>query len=135
MNQKINERQGAGLIILAGLMGASGVALAARAAHGTGNQAIVNTAALFLIMHAATLLAVFASSLALVPLRPAIARALKACGWLLGLGTCLFSADLAWRGLENASLFAGAAPTGGMAMILGWILLAVSGALTYRQTL
>ncbi|MBV1702389.1 MAG: DUF423 domain-containing protein [Hyphomicrobiales bacterium] len=118
---------------LAGLMGASGVALAARAAHGTGNQAILNTAALFLIMHANALLAIFAGSLAMAALQPATARILTWCGWIMGLGACLFSADLAWRGLENASLFEGAAPTGGIAMILGWILLAVSGALIFRR--
>jgi uncharacterized membrane protein YgdD (TMEM256/DUF423 family) len=43
------------------------------------------------------------------------------------VGASLFSADIALRTMEGARLFPMAAPTGGTAMIVGWLLVAVSG--------
>jgi uncharacterized membrane protein YgdD (TMEM256/DUF423 family) len=105
----------------AGLMGAGGVALAASAAH-AGGGGMAETGALFLIMHAATLLGLlgFANAAA----REALGRALLICGFGLGCAASLFSADLAARALIGGRLFPFAAPIGGTGMILFWLALA-----------
>ena len=100
---------------LAGLMGAAGVALAARAAH-AGNDASLMTAALFLLIHAAAVTGI-------AGLAPAgrAGRWILAAALVLALGTVLFSADLAIRHFGGSRLFVMAAPAGGTLMILGWI--------------
>jgi len=115
---------------LAALMGAVGVALAAAAAHKGGGE-FAQTAAYFLILHAAALLGVAAAARGFSD-RPAFARALVAAGGVLGLGAILFSADIATRAFSGDRLFPMAAPTGGSLTILGWLALAavfVAGAL------
>ena len=109
------------LTACAGLMGAAGVALAARAAHG-GNDAGLMSAAMFLLIHAAAL-----PELAAVRGDGAAGKTMGLALAVLIAGTCLFSGDLALRGLAGAKLFANAAPIGGMAMILGWLAVAMSG--------
>jgi uncharacterized membrane protein YgdD (TMEM256/DUF423 family) len=104
----------------AALMGAAGVALGAAAAHG-GGEGLAQTAALFLILHAAALLGV--SAQARLETRPAFSRALAIGGYGLGLGATLFAADLAMRSFAGTRLFPFAAPIGGSAMILFWIIL------------
>ena len=103
-------------------MGAAGVALAAAAAHGEGDNSLARTAAQFLILHAAALLG-------LAALLPQIARdgprrALLVCSFGLGCAAILFSADLAARALAGGRLFPMAAPIGGTGMILFWLALA-----------
>ncbi|MGA2044472.1 MAG: DUF423 domain-containing protein [Roseiarcus sp.] len=115
---------------LAALMGAAGVALAAAAAHRGGGD-FAQTAAYFLILHAAALLGVAAAARGFSD-RPSLARALVAAGGALGLGAILFSADLATRAFSGDRLFPMAAPAGGSLTILGWLALAavfVAGAL------
>ena len=99
---------------LAGLYGAAGVALAAWASHRAGGE-ILMTAALFLLLHAAAMLAI-----ALAPAR----RALLWGASILATGVGLFSGDLALRLIANVKPLALAAPFGGMLMILGWLWLA-----------
>ena len=107
-------------IIASGICGAAGVALSAIAAHrdSTGQSA---TAAQMLLFHAPALLAF--ATLAPDRLRP----------WaflLLVSGVSLFATDLSVRGLLGWDrLFAMAAPAGGMMMIAGWLLLAISALL------
>ncbi|KMO27904.1 hypothetical protein VQ02_32385 [Methylobacterium variabile] len=109
------------LIALAGLAGALGVALSAAAAHIAGATSLA-TAAQFLLFHAPALLgtALLAGS---GRLPPALVRA---AGFALALGLALFSGDLSVRALAQQALFPMAAPSGGMILILGWILVAVA---------
>lgn len=102
-------------------MGAAGVILAAAAAH-TGGGGLAETAALFLILHAATLLGL--AALIGHMARDRLRRILTICGFGLGFAAILFSADLAMRALAGGRLFPMAAPIGGTGMILFWLALA-----------
>jgi uncharacterized membrane protein YgdD (TMEM256/DUF423 family) len=108
---------------LAALIGAGGVALAAAAAHREGGD-LARTAAYFLILHAAALLALAACAAAFAT-RRALAGAFLTVGAALALGTLIFSADLTSRAFEGSRLFPMAAPIGGSLMILAWLALAV----------
>ncbi len=99
------------LLAIAGLMGASGVALAAAGAHIGGEH--MATASTFLLVHAAAVAGLVA--------RPSQNRVLLAAGALLALGATLFAGDLALRALANVKLFAMAAPSGGIILMLGWL--------------
>jgi uncharacterized membrane protein YgdD (TMEM256/DUF423 family) len=102
-------------LLAAGLLGASGVALSAAAAH----QGIANvaTAASFLLMHAP-------AYLALSLLAGSKVRSLGS--WALLLGLLIFSGDLLARTYLGTRLFPMAAPSGGVLMIGGWLLIAAS---------
>lgn len=109
------------LVLFAGLLGAAGVSAAAAAAHLTGDPALA-TAAQFLMIGAVALAACAALGVSCGP------------GWsfadiggaLIGLGTALFSGALAARVLLDLSIFPMAAPTGGMVMIAGWLVLGLA---------
>ncbi len=105
--------------LVACLMGACGVALAAAGAHRSGNP-IVTTAAYFLLFHAAALV----GFCALLQSRRSLV--LASAGTMVALGATLFSGDLALRGLAEVTLVHMAAPTGGMLMIIGWLIAAVA---------
>ena len=107
---------------LAALMVAAGVALAAAATH-SGLGEMGQTAAYFLILHAAALIGLTACAHAFAA-DAAFARALLLAGAGLGLGAMLFSADLAHRAIAGSRFFPMAAPAGGSLMILGWLALA-----------
>ena len=103
------------LVFLGALAGAAGVALSAAAAHtGGGNMA---TAASFLLMHAPALLV-----LSLL----AATRVARYGGYLIALGLILFCGDLLARQFLGDRLFPYAAPSGGMMMIGGWLVVAIS---------
>lgn len=103
------------LIFAAGICGALGVTLAAISAHGgSPNMA---TAANFLFVHATALLVIGLTAF------NAVVRWAAA---VLFAGLLLFVGDLASRDFLDDRLFAMAAPTGGMLMILGWIGVAAS---------
>ena len=104
------------LAVLAALMGACGVALAAAATHVDGGD-LGRTAALFLILHAAALVAVCAHRAGPWP---------TVAGLLMAVGAILFSADLSTRAFVGARLFPYAAPIGGTTMILAWLALATA---------
>lgn len=105
------------VLAAAGLSGAAGVALAAAGAHVGGDN--LNTAAMFLLLHAAA-----AAGLA----RPPAPAGVLLPASVLIAGSVLFSGDLALRALAETKLFAMAAPTGGTVMIAGWLLLALAAA-------
>jgi uncharacterized membrane protein YgdD (TMEM256/DUF423 family) len=109
-------------LLLAGLIGALGVALSAMAAHG-GDTRLVGAAAAVCMAEAPALLAL---SIGWEKVRTALPASL-----LLGLGCLLFAGDLLYRHLNGAALFPMAAPTGGVMMILGWVAVA-AGALFRR---
>lgn len=107
-----------GLLVVAGLLGASGVAAAAASSHMVDSRNLSAIAAVFL-SHGPALLAVGLLGRS---------RSFAISGAILALGTLIFGADLALREFLSAPLFAGAAPIGGGLMILGWLGFALSGA-------
>jgi uncharacterized membrane protein YgdD (TMEM256/DUF423 family) len=102
------------LIVLAGMMGASGIVLAAAAAHAAPGAGL-DSAAYMLLLHA-TLSGVALLQLGLL-LRPLMFVILAA--WVLG--SALFSGDIALRAFTGHRLFALAAPTGGIILIVAWL--------------
>ncbi len=100
------------------LLAAAAVGLSAYAAHGVGDplaQARLNTAALYAFGHGAVLAVLGPASL------NAIGRAAL---YVLLLGVLLFSGSVA--GGVLAQWPTPLAPTGGTALMLGWVLLAIS---------
>jgi uncharacterized membrane protein YgdD (TMEM256/DUF423 family) len=109
------------LVVLSGLMGASGVVLAAVGAHvapGTG----LDGAAYMLLFHAAAVLGGAATVQQGLLWRPMAVVVLAA--WVVG--AILFSGDICLRALAGHRLFAMAAPTGGTILIAAWLALAVA---------
>ena len=109
------------LVVLAALSGLSGVALAAAAAHAPGGPNL-DTAARFLLIHAAALLGLAALA-GMGLLHPTVGRL---AGGALALGLVLFAGDLtlrAWRGVPLAPM---AAPAGGILLMIGWALVALA---------
>lgn len=109
------------LIVLAGLMGASGIILAAAGAHAVPNAGL-ESAAYMLLFHAAALLGGTALLRLGILWRPLLLVVLIA--WVVG--AALFSGDIALRAFSGHRLFAMAAPTGGMILIVAWLALAVA---------
>lgn len=109
------------LIVFAGLMGASGITLAAVGAHAVPDVGLDRAASL-LLFHAAALL----GGAALLQLgmlwRPLLLAVLIA--WVVG--AVLFSGDIALRAFSGHRLFAMAAPTGGIILIAAWVALAAA---------
>lgn len=98
-------------LLLAGVLGAAGVALSAMAAHGADPRPL-GTAAAACMAQAPALLAL---AIAWEKIRTApIAAA------LIGLGCLLFAGDLVFRARFGSGLFPMSAPTGGFMMIAGW---------------
>ncbi|WP_134497097.1 DUF423 domain-containing protein [Microvirga pakistanensis] len=108
------------LIVAAGFSGALGVGLSAAAAHITGGN--LTTAAQFLLFHAPGLLALSAL-IAAGAVHPTLAQI---AGYVLILGLILFCGDLSRRAFAGVALFPRAAPAGGILLMLGWVLVAVS---------
>lgn len=117
------------LLVIAGLMGATGITVAALGAHtylGAGFDAAAN----MLLFHAA----------AVVGLVAAIDRGLLArqIGLVaaagLVIGAVLFSADVTLPVFAGFELFPHAAPTGGVILIISWIVLAIAAALRPART-
>jgi uncharacterized membrane protein YgdD (TMEM256/DUF423 family) len=109
------------LVGLAALAGLLGVALSAAAAHAAGG-ANLETAARFLLVHAAALLGI-AALIGLGVVAPGVGRA-GALALIIGLA--LFCGDLSARALWSTPLFPRAAPTGGFLLMLGWALVALA---------
>jgi uncharacterized membrane protein YgdD (TMEM256/DUF423 family) len=115
------------LIVLAGLMGASGIMLAAAGAHAASGAGL-DSAAYMLLFHAAAVLGGAALVQQSVLWRPIMILVLAA--WVIG--GVLFSGDVALRAFAGSRLLPMAAPTGGIILIAAWIGLAAAaiGALT-----
>lgn len=111
-----------GIGFAAGLAGALGVATLAAGAHAV-TGANLDVAGQILLMHAAALLAL------------SLAGGLRGRGTaalLIVAGCLLFSGDLIFRAATARHLFPMAAPSGGIALILGWLTVAV-GAIVSRE--
>lgn len=105
------------LLLVAGLIGAGGVAAAAAASHAGDSRNLAAIAAICLA-HGPALLAV-----GLLTQNPRFHMA----GFILALGSVVFAGDLAIREWLGHSLFPGAAPLGGGAMLFGWLALGLVG--------
>jgi uncharacterized membrane protein YgdD (TMEM256/DUF423 family) len=108
-------------LFLAGLMGASGVGLAAAAAHGT-SAAGLDSAAWLLLFHATAVLGAGALASQHLLWRP-LALAAMTC---FVAGAALFAGDITMRTFAGQRLFPMAAPTGGTLLLIGWLVLAAA---------
>jgi uncharacterized membrane protein YgdD (TMEM256/DUF423 family) len=108
-------------ILLAGLMGASGIILAAAGAHAAPGAGL-DSAAYMLLLHATTVIGGVALVHQSLLWRPLMIIVLAA--WVLG--AVLFSSDIALRAFAGHRLFPMAAPTGGIILIGAWIGLAAA---------
>jgi uncharacterized membrane protein YgdD (TMEM256/DUF423 family) len=107
------------LLVVAGLMGAGGVILSALGAHAAQG---LEPAALMLLVHAPAVIAAMAAIH--VGLLHRVIGLVGAV--LIGLGAVLFAGEIALRALAQTKLFAMAAPSGGLMMIGGWLILSVA---------
>jgi uncharacterized membrane protein YgdD (TMEM256/DUF423 family) len=117
----VTDRVCRGLIVLAGLMGACGVALAALSAHG-GDATRLQPASAMLLFHASAVMG--AVALAGRRLAHAGLAIAAATGFVVAAG--LFSGDLTLRHFAGHGLFPFAPPTGGTLLIISWLVLALS---------
>lgn len=113
-------------LVLAGLMGATGIVLAAAGAHGAPGAGL-DSAASMLLFHAAAVVGGAALIQQGTLWRPLAIAVLAA--WVLG--AALFSGDIALRAFTAHRLFPFAAPTGGFILIGAW--LALAGAALLRS--
>ena len=117
------------LIVIAGLMGASGITLAAAGAHAA-PRAGLDSAGYMLLFHAAAVLGGAALAQQGLVWRPLAVAALIA--WVAG--AALFSGDIAMRAFAGHRLFVMAAPAGGVVLIAAWLAIAAAavGTLLHR---
>jgi uncharacterized membrane protein YgdD (TMEM256/DUF423 family) len=115
------------LIVLAGLMGAAGIVLTAASAHGTPASGL-DSAGYLLAIHAVGVLGGIALLHQGLLSRPI---GMVAIGGFV-LGAALFAGDVAARAYLGHRLFPMAAPTGGMILIVSWLVVAVAAALASR---
>jgi uncharacterized membrane protein YgdD (TMEM256/DUF423 family) len=109
------------VLVLAGLMGAGGIALAAAGAHAAPGAGL-DSAAYMLLFHAAAVIGAVAFVQQGMLWRPLALAALAA--WVVG--SALFAGDLALRAFAGHRLFAMAAPSGGIILIAGWLIFAAA---------
>jgi uncharacterized membrane protein YgdD (TMEM256/DUF423 family) len=115
------------LIALAGLMGAAGVVLAAAGAHGKPGAGL-DSAGYLLLIHAAAVIAGTAATRSGLVLRPL--GLIVFCGFVIG--ATLFAADVASRAYLGNRLFPMAAPTGGVILIVSWLVLVAAALAALR---
>ncbi len=109
------------LVVLAGLMGAAGVALAAASAHQPDATRVASASSMLLFHASAVLAAVLLAERRVIHHRLGLAAASG-----FAVASALFAGDLTLRQFAGHSLFAMAAPTGGTLLILSWLMLAVA---------
>ncbi len=108
-------------LVVAGVFGAAGIALAAAGAHAAPGAGL-DSAANILLFHA---LAIFGgTALLLQGMLPRQLALVALAAW--ALGAILFSGDVALRVFLGQRLFPMAAPTGGIVLISGWLVLAAA---------
>jgi uncharacterized membrane protein YgdD (TMEM256/DUF423 family) len=112
------------LILLAGLMGAAGVALLAAAAHAAPGAGL-ESAGQMLLFHAAAVVGAAAVS--------QVGYVSRTIGFVAAfafvIGALLFSGDIAMRAYAGHRLFPMAAPTGGALLIAAWLVLSIAALL------
>ncbi len=112
------------ILVWAGLAGATGVGLAAAAAHKVDSPALA-TAATMLTLHAAASVGIFA-----VALRSARPKLWCAAALLMLLAASLFSGEIAFHTFTGDASLQFLAPVGGSLMIASWLLVAGAGLLS-----
>jgi uncharacterized membrane protein YgdD (TMEM256/DUF423 family) len=110
-------------VVLAGLMGAAGVALAAAAAHQPDATRLASASSM-LLFHASAAIGAALLTGHGIARRPLGLTATY--GFVVG--AALFAGDLAMRQYAGHGLFTMAAPTGGTLLILSWLVLAIAAA-------
>lgn len=110
-------------VVLAGLMGAAGVALAAASAHQADASRLASASSM-LLLHATAVIG------AALLTGHGIARRGLGLTATFGfiVGAALFAGDLTMRKYAGHGLFTMAAPTGGTLLILSWLVLAIAAA-------
>jgi uncharacterized membrane protein YgdD (TMEM256/DUF423 family) len=108
-------------LVIAGVFGAAGIALAAAGAHAAPGAGL-GSAANMLLFHALAILG--GTALLLQGMLSRQIALVVLAGW--ALGTALFSGDVALRGFLGQRLFPMAAPTGGIVLILAWLAFAAA---------
>lgn len=109
-----------GWIIVAGLLGLSAVAIGAVAAHViTDSKAVASLekAAIYQLIHVVVLLFIAQSQV----------RLARACRWLFLTGVILFCGSIEMKYLLDMQEATLVAPVGGVLLMLGWIVLGISG--------
>jgi uncharacterized membrane protein YgdD (TMEM256/DUF423 family) len=109
------------LVVLAGAMGAAGVALAAASAHQTDATRLASASSMLLFHASAVLAAILLVERRVIHMRVGLAAAL---GFVIA--AALFAGDLTLRQYAGHSMFPMAAPTGGTLLILSWLMLAMA---------
>jgi uncharacterized membrane protein YgdD (TMEM256/DUF423 family) len=109
------------LVVLAGAMGAAGVALAAASAHQPDATRLASASSMLLFHASAVLAAVLLTERRVTHMLLGLVAAL---GFVIA--AALFAGDLTLRQYAGHSLFPMAAPTGGTLLILSWLLLAMA---------
>lgn len=109
--------------VFAGLFGMCGIGLAAAASH-MDDQRLLGGAALMCLVHAPALLGLVAAGSRL--------RFTALSGTLFILGVLLFAGDLVKRHFTGTGLFPMSAPSGGMIMMAGWLVVG-AGALLQAE--
>ncbi len=114
-------------VVLAGLMGAAGVALAAASAHQPDASRLASASSM-LLFHASAVIG------AALLTGHGIARRGFGLTATFGFvaGAALFASDLVLRQYAGHGLFTMAAPTGGTLLILSWLVLAIAAILPRR---
>ena len=111
-------------LIVAGILGTGGVAAAAGASHYSGDERVLGAVALVALTHAAAFLALGLAS--------KTGPLLRVGALVIGAGVGIFCFDLTVRHVFDVALMPAAAPIGGMVIIAGWTLIAVTGAFGRR---
>lgn len=115
---------------IAGILGASGVALGAFGAHALKGvldgpkTALWQTASNYHLLHAVALAALAALIAVQQPERPMVA---KMAVITLSVGTALFSGSLYGLALGAPKIVGAVTPLGGVCLIIGWLMMAALG--------
>ena len=109
------------LVVLAGVMGAAGVALAAASAHQPDATRLASASSMLLFHASAVLAAVSLAERRVIHIQLGLA---SASGFVSAAG--LFAGDLTLRQYAGHSLFPMAEPTGGTLLIVSWLVLAAA---------
>lgn len=117
------SRSALSLVAVSGLYGGLGVAAAAAAAHATADTRL-QTASMFLMLHAAAIVAIAGAAKAF-----GLGRWLLLPGWGVAIGTLMFSGDLIVHVAYGASPLPLVAPIGGTLLIVSWLALSVGVAI------
>ena len=121
-------------LILAAILGASGVAIGAFGAHGlastlqaNGRASTFETAARYQMYHALALLAV-AWVITMITAQGVNPMLISVAGWLIFVGTLIFSGSLYVLSIFDLRVMGAVAPVGGLLMVAGWICLGIAAA-------